>query len=127
MPGAARNPTRGAGCHRFQVAKRLASSPRGLPSRVVRRTDLMLRSLSLKVAVLAVALPVVVLPLSTQTSSVSDPVGDANFNAPAFQDVVFVEVTKTASGDFDLHMEMAGAVPLNPPMPPPANAEAWWV
>src|SRR6187397_1046124 len=59
-------------------------------------------------------------------STASDPVGDANFNAPAFQDVVFVQVTN-AGGDFELLMEMAGPVPVHPPMPPPAHTEIWWV
>lgn len=59
-------------------------------------------------------------------SSASDPVGDANFSAPAFQDVVFVQMTRTADGDFDLLMEMAGPVPAAPPMPPPANTEITW-
>jgi|SRR5688572_17295026 len=60
-------------------------------------------------------------------STVSDPVGDANFNAPAFQDVVFVQFTETASGDFRLLMEMAGPVPVNPPLPPPGSSEIHWV
>ena len=60
-------------------------------------------------------------------STVDDPVGDALFKAPAFQDVVFVEVTKTAAGDFELLMEMAGPVPVNPPLPPPGLSEIWWL
>ena len=60
-------------------------------------------------------------------STVSDPVGDANFNAPAFQDVLFVQITETAGGDFNLLMEMAGPVPVNPPLPPPGKSEIWWV
>lgn len=76
---------------------------------------------------------VVVLDVATATpdasvvTSVSDPVGDANFNAPAFQDVVFVEFTETAAGDFHLLMEMAGAVPVEPPLPPPGENEIQWV
>src|SRR5262245_14412090 len=77
-----------------------------LPSRIGRRIDSMLPSLSLKAVVIAVALPVISLcppiwgggspamltsavaqPVATQTTTVSDPVGDPNFNAPAFQDV----------------------------------------
>jgi hypothetical protein len=65
-------------------------------------------------------------PVSAQIGTVFDPVGDARFNAPAFQDVVFGQMTKTASGDFHLLMEMAGPVPVNPPMPPPARSEIWW-
>ena len=57
----------------------------------------------------------------------SDPVGDALFNAPAFQDIVRVEMTKTAGGDLELLMEMAGSVPVNPPLPPPGNSEIWWM
>jgi hypothetical protein len=92
----------------------------------------MLRFLSLKVGVmiagaLLVLTGAVAQSVSTQISTVSDPVGDANFNAPAFQDVVRVQVTKTASGDFELLMEMAGPVPVNPPMPPPGHSEIWWV
>ena len=78
------------------------------------------------VAVLDVAPATADAPASVVTT-VSDPVGDANFNAPAFQDVVRVEVTETANGDFHLLMEMAGPVPADPPMPPPGNAEIWWV
>jgi hypothetical protein len=106
----------------------------------------MLRSLSLKVAVIAVALLVIsqcpatwfggsvtlmasaaAQPVSAQTSTISDPVGDALFNAPAFQDIVRVEMTKTAGGDLELLMEMAGSVPVNPPLPPPGNSEIWWM
>lgn len=66
-------------------------------------------------------------PVSAQTSTVVDPVGDAMFNAPVFQDIVFGQMTKTAGGDFELLMEMAGPVPVNPPLPPPARWEIWWV
>ncbi len=65
-------------------------------------------------------------PVSAQISTVFDPVGDTFPNAPAFQDVVFGRMTKTASGDFHLLMEMAGPVPVNPPMPPPGRSEIWW-
>ena len=60
-------------------------------------------------------------------TTVSDPVGDANFNAPAFQDVVLVQITETPGGDFELLMEMAGPVPVDPPLPPPASSEIGWV
>ncbi len=66
-------------------------------------------------------------PVSAQTSTVSDPVGDAKFNAPAFQDIVFGQMTKTAGGDFELLMEMAGPVPVDPPLPPPGVSEIWWM
>jgi hypothetical protein len=77
-------------------------------------------------AILPTAAVGVALPMSGQTSTLSDPVGDTMCNAPAFQDVVFARMTKTASGDFELFMEMAGPVPGNPPMPPPAHSEIWW-
>ena len=77
-------------------------------------------------ATLSTAALGIALPMSDQTSTVSDPVGDAKYNAPAFQDVVFGQMTKTASGDFHLLMEMAGPVPVNPPMPHPARSEIWW-
>ena len=77
-------------------------------------------------AILSTAALAIALPMSDQTSTLSDPVGDTLCNAPAFQDVVFGRMTKTASGDFELLMEMAGPVPVNPPMPPPARSEIWW-
>ena len=78
------------------------------------------------VAVFAVA-PATADEAGSVVSTVSDPVGDANFNAPGFQDVVFAQITETADGDFELLMEMAGPVPVDPPMPPPGNSEIWWV
>jgi hypothetical protein len=66
-------------------------------------------------------------PVSAQTSSVSDPVNDTyNHNSPAFQDIVFGQMTKTASGDFELLMVMAGSVPDVPSLPPPGVREIWW-
>jgi len=64
---------------------------------------------------------------SSVVSTVSDPVGDTffNFNAP-FQDFVRGQMTKTASGDFELLMEMASPVPVNPPLSPPGRSEIWW-
>ena len=120
------------------VASHLASSPRA--SSIANRSEDRLHvALPLPELVIAVALPVisqcpptwvggssavlasaVAQPVSTQTSTVSDPVGDANFNAPAFQDVVLVQMTKTAGGDFELLMEMAGPVPVDP-----AHATTW--
>jgi hypothetical protein len=116
-----------------------------LPSRIVRRIDSMLRSLSLKLVVIAVALPVIseypatcdggslsvmasaaAQRVSAQTSTVLDPVGDAKFNAPEFQDMVLAQMTKTAGGDFALRMELAGLVPVAPSLPPPGLNEIWW-
>ena len=59
-------------------------------------------------------------------STVSDPVGDTLFGAPAFQDMVFAQMTRTAGGDFALLMEMAGPVPAAPPLPLPATNQIWW-
>lgn len=64
-------------------------------------------------------------PASVQVSTVSDPVGDAARNAAAFQDIVFGQMTKTASGDFELHMEMAGPLPAAP-QPLHGVNEMWW-
>ncbi len=80
--------------------------------------------LSLALAVLASA---VAQPVSAQTSTVLDPVGDTLFNAPAFQDIVIGQMTKTASGNFELLMGMAGPVPVDPPLPPPGVSEIWWM
>jgi hypothetical protein len=60
-------------------------------------------------------------------STVSDPVGDAFHKAPAFQDIVRGQMTKTADGDFKLLMEMAGPVPVHPPLPPQGHSEIWWM
>ena len=84
-------------------------------------------AIALLVAILSTAALGIALPMPDQTITVFDPVGDAKFNAPAFQDVVFGQLTKTASGDFELLMEMAGPVPVAPTMPPPANTEIWWI
>lgn len=61
-----------------------------------------------------------------QTSTVFDPVGDTIFvfNAP-FQDFVRAQMTKTASGDYEMLMEMADPVPANPG-PRPGTQEIWW-
>lgn len=61
-------------------------------------------------------------------STVSDPIGDTTpfHSTPAFQDIVLAQMTKTASGDFELHMELAGSVPVTPPLPPPAVSGIWW-
>jgi len=66
-------------------------------------------------------------PIVSSVSTVSDPVGDADHKAPAFQDVVRGRMTKTVSGDFELLMEMADAVPADPAMPRPGAAEIWWM
>jgi hypothetical protein len=87
------------------------------------------KSIALLAAILSTAALGIALPMSDQTSTIFDPVGDTipHFHAPAFQDFVFGQMTKTASGDFELLMEMAGPVPLDPTIPPPASAEIWWL
>ena len=84
--------------------------------------------LGLTVAVLAMLVGPLAVPASAQTSVVMvyDPVGDANFHAPAFQDIVRGEIQKMGES-FVLRMEMAGPIPKNPPLPVPGNAEIWWV
>jgi hypothetical protein len=64
--------------------------------------------------------------VSAQTSTVLDPAGDTAFPTPAFQDVVGARMTKTATGDFELLMEMAGPVPAAPVLPPQGRTEIWW-
>ena len=60
-------------------------------------------------------------------STILDPVGDARFNAPAFQDVVLAQMKRTAGGDFELLLEMAGPVPVHPTLPRPGFSGIWWV
>jgi len=64
--------------------------------------------------------------LGDVVSTVLDPVGDTRLDAPTFQDIVSARMTRTASGDFELMMEMAGPVPVSPPLPPPATNQIWW-
>ena len=89
-----------------------------------------MKKLTLKKKLLGLALAVlasaVAQPVSAQTSTASDPVGDASFNAPAFQDIVLGQMTKTEGGDFELLMGMAGPLPAAPPLPPPGVREIWW-
>jgi hypothetical protein len=62
-----------------------------------------------------------------ESSTVLDPVGDTLFNmAPAFKDIILGRMTKTAEGDFELLMEMAGDIPAAPPMPLLGVNEIWW-
>ena len=63
---------------------------------------------------------------SSVLSTVSDPAGDALFNASAFQDLVLCQLTKTAGGDLGLLMELAGSVPDAPSLPPNGGRGIWW-
>jgi hypothetical protein len=65
-------------------------------------------------------------PGSDQISTVFDPAGDTifGFNAP-IQDFIRAQMTKTASGDYEMLMEMAGPVPAVPG-PRPGAGEIWW-
>jgi hypothetical protein len=67
-------------------------------------------------------------PSPCVTSEVLLPEGDLTLvhDAP-FQDIVRARLTKTASGDFKLLMEMAVAIPDAPPMPPAGKKEIWWL
>ena len=51
---------------------------------------------ALSTAALGITLSAVAQPVSAQTSTVFDPVGDTKLNAPAFQDIVRAQVTRTA-------------------------------
>ncbi len=81
------------------------------------------RAIALLAAILSYA---VAQPVSAQISTVFDPVGDTYIPAPAFQDIVGARMTKMASGDFELLMEMAGPVPGAPILPPPGLNQIWW-
>ena len=77
--------------------------------------------------VLAVFAGAVAQPLTDQTSTIVDPAGDALYHAPAFQDFVFGQMTKTAEGDFELLMELAGPIPASPDLPPHGQTAIWWL
>jgi len=81
------------------------------------------RAIALLAAILSYA---VAQPVSAQISTAFDPVGDTYISAPAFQDIVGARMTKTANGDFELLMEMAGPVPGAPILPPPGVNQIWW-
>lgn len=67
------------------------------------------------------------LPALDETSTVFDPAGDALFNnSPAFQDIVFAQLTVTPDGDLELLTELASPVPANPTLPPQGHTEIWW-
>jgi len=67
------------------------------------------------------------LPMSDQTSTVFDPVGDPIFNdMPAFQDFVRGQLTKTVDGGFEFLIELVAPVPVAPPLPPRGHSEIWW-
>ena len=66
-------------------------------------------------------------PSSDVSSEAFDPVGDTLYQQDAaFQDFVRARLTKTASGDFKLLMEMAVPVPAAPTLPPDGKSEIWW-
>jgi hypothetical protein len=65
-------------------------------------------------------------PASAQTSGIDDPIGDVNFHAPAFRDIIRGEIQKEGESFF-LRMEMAGPIPERPPLTPPGKSEIWWV
>jgi len=95
---------------------------------IMKRLSLGKRMLRLVLAGLALIVgPIAVpRPASAQTITVPDPVGDVNFHAPAFQDIVRGEIEKQGK-DFVLRMEMAGPIPIKPPLPPPGTSEIWWL
>jgi len=66
-------------------------------------------------------------PAPCVSSEVFDPAGDTLYQQDApFQDLVRARMTKTASGDFKLLMEMAVPVPAAPTLPPSGKSEIWW-
>jgi hypothetical protein len=81
------------------------------------------RTIALLAAILTYAVDQ---PVSAQISTVVDPVGDTSIPAPAFQDIVSAQMTMTASGGFELLMELEGSVPGSPILPPPGLNQIWW-
>jgi hypothetical protein len=59
-----------------------------------------------------------------KTSVVLDPVGDATSKAQDYQDIVKVEITKVGR-HFVFVMELAAAMPDNPPVPPGSDLLLW--
>ena len=78
------------------------------------------------VVVIAILTAVNSQDVSAQTASYSDPSGDADFKAPGYQDIIRAEIAKESDG-FVVRMEVAAAVPANPPLSPPARVEIHWV
>ncbi len=58
-------------------------------------------------------------------TAVTDPAGDALYKAPAFMDIVGASLSYD-SGNFVFRMNLAGAIPNDPRVPPPANASIRW-
>ncbi len=89
-----------------------------------------MKRLILKETVLAMAVTLAPLavtqPAFSQLKTVTDPVGDVKYHAPAFQDIVSASIEKTIGG-YTLRMTMAGAIPEAPPLPPPGTKQIWWV
>jgi hypothetical protein len=59
-----------------------------------------------------------------QTSAVLDPIGDATKKAEDYEDIVKSEVTKQGA-DFNFVMELAGVMPVDPPVPSGADVLVW--
>ncbi len=76
--------------------------------------------------VIAILIGVYSQDVSAQTASYSDPSGDTDFKAPGYQDILRAEITKESDG-FVVRMEVAAAVPANPPLSLPAQNEMWWL
>lgn len=58
-------------------------------------------------------------------TSVSDPAGDALYNAPSCMDIVGT-VVEESQGTFEFEMSLAGAIPVGPLFAPPSHAALWW-
>jgi hypothetical protein len=59
-----------------------------------------------------------------QTSVVLDPMGDATKKAEDYEDIVRSDITKQG-GNFTFVMELAAAVPVDPPVPSGADVIVW--
>jgi len=76
----------------------------------------------------AVAGVVIALTLSVPVAAaalVADPVGDALYGAPAFMDIVSAGLSE-ANGALNFWMTVAGTIPADPRLAPPAEASIRW-
>ena len=64
-------------------------------------------------------------PVSAVTTALADPAGDALFRAPAFMDIIAAELSYDGE-NYVFRMTVAGDVPEDPAVPPPAKASIRW-
>jgi hypothetical protein len=62
---------------------------------------------------------------AANTIIVTDPVGDAAYNAPGYMDIVSAQLADTG-GTLHFQMTVAEAIPAAPALPPPATKQISW-